>query len=464
MRTVFTFRPKKGSQPLYVQLADYFRNEIQEGNLQTKDFLPSIRKLNKDLKLSRTTVEKAYSILIDQGYIHNLPNRGYQVADYVPACGKAGTVSLKKTEHTQPAVLYNFSNNYIDTSAFDTVAWRRCLNEVLRSPEQIAGYGDPQGEPVLREVLARYSYASRGVVCRPEQILIGAGLQSLLMILLPLLPLVKKEVGLEAPGFPQAEQIFRLLGWQVRTYDPGDVKADWPGLLMISPANPYKGRALSEKERNNLIVATQLGRVYLLEDDYNGEFRYLHRPTPALHSFGNREQIIYVGSFSRTLLPSLRISYLVLPESLLPAYKAIGNQFNQTSSTMEQLTLASYIHQGYMSRHVKKLRSVYREKNRLLRQALQQVFGKEASLLSYGTGLHLHIALNVPGTAVELAQKALEHGVKVIPVRGTRPGGRPEFLLSFAGIAEDKILDGVEKLKEAVFIKTADRRRPMDDC
>lgn len=450
MRTVFTFRPKEGTQPLYVQLADYFRNEIRAGNLQPKDFLPSIRKLNKDLKLSRTTAEKAYSILIDQGYIHNLPNRGYQVADYVPVSEEREAQPEKKTAAVKPTVLYNFSNNYIDTSAFDTVAWRRCLNEVLRQPDRIAGYGDPQGELALREVLARYSYESRGVVCRPEQILVGAGLQSLLMILLPLLPVSVKEVGLEAPGFPQAERIFRLLGWQVRTYDPGDVKADWPGLLVISPANPYKGRALTEKERNNLIVATQLGRVYLLEDDYNGEFRYLHRPTPALHSFGNREQIIYVGSFSRTLLPSLRISYLVLPESLLSAYEAVRHQYNQTSSTMEQLTLASYISQGYMSRHVKKLRSVYREKNQLLRQALQQVFGKEASLLSYGTGLHLHIALNVRGTAVELAQKALQHGVKVIPVQGTKPGTRPEFLLSFAGIAEDKILEGVNMLKRAL--------------
>ena len=449
MRTVFTFRPKEGSQPLYVQLADYFREEIRAGNLQARDFLPSIRKLNKDLKLSRTTAEKAYSILIDEGYVHNLPNRGYQVASYVP--DKPQTMAPAREQvSVQPPVLYNFSNNYIDTSAFDTAAWRRCLNEVLRSPAQIAGYGDPQGEPVLREVLARYSYASRGVVCRPEQILVGAGLQSLLMILLPLLPLNRKEVGLEAPGFPQAEQIFHLLGWQVRTYDPGDVKADWPGLLVISPANPYKGRALTEKERNNLIVATQLGRVYLLEDDYNGEFRYLHRPTPALHSFGNREQIIYVGSFSRTLLPSLRISYLVLPETLLPAYEAVRNQYNQTSSTMEQLTLASYISQGYMTRHVKKLRSVYREKNKLLRQALQLVFGKEATLLSYGTGLHLHIALDLPGTAVELARKALQQGVKVIPVRGRAPGTRPEFLLSFAGIPEDKILEGVRAWKDSL--------------
>lgn len=111
------------------------------------------------------------------------------------------------------------------------------------------------------------------------------------------------------------------MGWTTDRYDPAVPSKSWPELLVVSPTNPYKGRALSEKERSNLIVATQFERVYLLEDDYNGEFRYLHHPVPALHSFGNRERIIYVGSFSRTMLPSLRISYLVLPESFLPRFQ-----------------------------------------------------------------------------------------------------------------------------------------------
>lgn len=448
MLTTFNFRVQPGKEPLYRQLADYFREEIRLQHLTAPDFLPSIRKLTRDLKLSRTTVEAAYQILIDQGYVDNLPNRGYQVAAYVPR--ESREVPATVTEKAKPAVRYNFSNNYIDTSTFDTVLWRRCLNQVLRDPPSIAGYGDPQGEPELRQVLARYSYASRGVVCRPEQILVGAGLQTLLLVLLPLLSLEQKAVGLEAPGFPQAEQIFRLMGWTIRTFDPADPKGDWPGLLMISPANPYKGRALTEKERNNLIVATQLERVYLLEDDYNGEFRYLHRPTPSLHSFGNREQIIYLGSFSRTMLPSLRISYLVLPEKLLPAYRAIADRYNQTSSTVEQLALAAYIEEGHLTRHIRKLRSLYRTKSQKLQEALLEVFGSQVQLLSYGSGLHLHIALDLPGTADELANRALAHGVKIIPVQGTAAGRAPEFLLSFAGIAEEKIQQGVEALRDAL--------------
>ncbi|MCH4096597.1 MAG: PLP-dependent aminotransferase family protein [Acidaminococcus provencensis] len=453
MATTFNFRPERGQGPLYRQLASYFRQEIREGRLLPLEFLPSIRKLNRDLKLSRTTAEAAYEILIDEGYVQNLPSRGYQVVDTgrIPAPKKVRPQWARaEKEKKAPPVLYNFSNNYIDTSTFDTVLWRRCLNKVLHSPGALAGYGDPQGEPVLREVLARYSYSARGVVCTPEQILVGAGLQALLVILLSILPVEPKRVGLEAPGFPQAEQVFHLLGWETQTFDPGDPKADWPGLLMISPANPYKGRALTERERNNLIVATQLERVYLLEDDYNGEFRYLHQPTPALHSFGNREQIIYVGSFSRTLLPSLRISYLVLPEKLLPAYRAVAARYNQTASTMEQLALAQYIEDGHLTRHVKKLRTRYREKSRQLRQALQEVFGELVLPMSYGSGLHLHIALRLPGTAAELAQQALKQGVRIIPVQGTPEGQPPEFLLSFAGIGEDKIRDGVKALYRAL--------------
>lgn len=451
--TIFNFRPRKGDGPLYRQLAGYLEREIEQQHLLPGEFLPSIRRLNRDLKISRTTAEAAYQLLIDAGLLDNLPNRGYQVAavsgNAQPEKNKIFSPPAEKIKEKNE-VPYNFSNNYVDTSTFDTVLWRRCLNAVLRSPASIAGYGDPQGEKALRDVLARYSYASRGVVCRPEQILVGAGLQTLLLILLPLLPLVEKRVGLEAPGFPQAEQIFQLMGWETCRYDPADPKGDWPGLLMISPANPYKGRALTEKERNNLIVATQLDRVYLLEDDYNGEFRYLHRPTPALHSFGNRERIIYLGSFSRTMLPSLRISYMVLPEPLLPAYKKIAPRYNQTSSTVEQLALAAYIGEGHLTRHIKKLRSLYREKSRLLQHALESTCGDKVRLLSSGTGLHLRLLVDSRRSAEQLAADALKEGVKIIPVRGTDPRRQPEILLSFAGIPKEKIAAGTAALNRAL--------------
>lgn len=232
---------------------------------------------------------------------------------------------------------------------------------------------------------------------------------------------------------------------------------------MISPANPYKGRALTEKERNNLIVATQLERVYLLEDDYNGEFRYLHRPTPALHSFGNRERIIYLGSFSRTMLPSLRISYMVLPLSLLPAYQEIASRYNQTSSTVEQMALATYIGDGHLTRHIKKLRSLYREKSRMLQNALHSICEGEVRLLTSGTGLHLRLLVNRSCSTEVLAKAALAEGVKIIPVRGTDPKRKPEILLSFAGISREKITAGVEALHRALNSNALGIHGPIEE-
>lgn len=449
MATIFNFIPKSDQGPLYRQLAQYFRDEIEADRLMTGERLPSIRTLIRDLKISRTTVENAYELLIDEGYVQNLPSRGYLVAAYHPVRQEKASLPGPARESTR-TVRYDFSNSYVDMDAFDAALWHRSLNRVLRDPSSLAGYGDPQGEERLREALARYSYEARGVVCSKEQIIVGAGLQPLLLTVLPLLPVRERRIGFEAPGFPQAEEMARLMGWEAVLFDPAEPRGHWPDVLMISPTNPYKGRSLSKQERNNLIVATQLERVYLFEDDYNGEFRYLHRPVPALHSFGNREQILYIGSFSRILLPSLRISYLVLPDKLLPAYHRAAGLFNQTSSTVEQLALADYIEGGHLTRHVKKLRKRYLEKSSLLQASLREVFGSKARIVRFESGLHLHIALQYDGTAEALADKALRQGVRVMPVRSGKKKKAPEFLLSFAGIAGGDILEGVRRLRQSL--------------
>lgn len=449
MATIFNFRTKKGAGPLYQQLADYFRQEIRTQHMPAHSLLPSIRTLMKDLKISKTTAETTYQQLMDEGYITSVPGKGYTVEPFLPKAPLPKAL-LSKKETAGPTILYDFSNNYIDTTTFDTTLWRRCLASALRNPRSIAGYGSPEGELALRKVLAHYSYTARGVVATPDQIIIGAGLQSLLAVLLPLLPLKEKTVGLEAPGFPQAEETFKNYAWEIKTFNPEEPNKDWPELLMVSPSNPYKGRALSESERTNLIIASKLSKSYLLEDDYNGEFRYLNTPTPALHSFGNSEQIIYIGSFSRTLLPSLRISYMVLPEHLLAIYKERSKYFNQTSSTIEQLALAEYIEQGYLARHVKKLRNLYNEKNELLQKALLSTFGSKVKLLDFASGLHLHLSFGYKGTAKDLADKALAHNIRVIPVLGQTQGSNPEILLSFAGIAKEDIAKAILSLKKAL--------------
>ena len=259
-------------------------------------------------------------------------------------------------------------------------------------------------------------------------------------------------LALEEPGFPQAEEIFYRQGWQVRHFTIEELEADGcsarqlPRVLYVSPSNPYKGRSLTPAQRLALLHWCHETSGYVLEDDYNGEFRYFSRPVSSLQGLSDGENIIYLGSFSRLLLPSLRISYLVLPVRLLPAYARIGCLYNQTSSTIEQLALASFIDAGLLRRHVKRLRKIYSGKNTLLRRYLQQYLGDKVEVLAYESGLHLHLKVHSALSSRQLAEKALAAGVKVIPVRGTR-----EVLLSFAGIDEDDIEPAVKILAEAWF-------------
>ena len=439
----------KSHLPLYRQLAEHFKKEIRLNHLADSAKLPSIRKLAAALNLSRTTVETAYSLLLAEGYIMSQPKRGYvaiNLAELPPPVNKP-----RQKQPQKPAVLYNFANNYIDIRTFNAALWRRCINNALKEPENIAAYGQSQGEIILREILAKYSYEARGVIAAPEQIVIGAGVQSLLEILIGILQPEHNSVALEAPGFPQAERIFQDHAWQVETFAAEKMDVKLPSLLLVSPSNPYKGSTLSAEERLSLLHWAQHTDGLIIEDDYNGEFRYFARPIGALQGLAGGDNVIYFGSFSRLLMPSLRISYMVLPPKLLSRYNSCAHLYNQTSSTIEQLALAEFIAGGHMRRHVRRLRKLYALKNTLLRAALTEIFGKLITVRSYASGLHIRLAIRSQNTSEELAALALAQGVRILPVQAAAPKEEPEILLSFAGINEDHIRPALVLLKKAWF-------------
>jgi len=438
----------KSHLPLYRQLAEHFKKEIRLNHLADSVKLPSIRKLAAALNLSRTTVETAYSLLLAEGYIMSQPKRGYVAINLaeLPPVNKP-----RQKQPQKPAVLYNFANNYIDIRTFNAALWRRCINNALKEPENIAAYGQSQGEIILREILAKYSYEARGVIAAPEQIVIGAGVQSLLEILIGILQPEHNSVALEAPGFPQAERIFQDHAWQVETFAAEKMDVKLPSLLLVSPSNPYKGSTLSAEERLSLLHWAQHTDGLIIEDDYNGEFRYFARPIGALQGLAGGDNVIYFGSFSRLLMPSLRISYMVLPPKLLSRYNSCAHLYNQTSSTIEQLALAEFIAGGHMRRHVRRLRKLYALKNTLLRAALTEIFGKLITVRSYASGLHIRLAIRSQNTSEELAALALAQGVRILPVQAAAPKEEPEILLSFAGINEDHIRPALVLLKKAWF-------------
>lgn len=439
---------QQAETPLYTQIIEAIKNQLYHDQIAAGDRLPSVRKLAASLQISRTTVESAYNQLVADGYLQNEPKRGYFAA------ALAGLRQHSDAPVTQsiepPAVRYNFANNYIDPAAFPAELWRRYLNRALKNKNLLAGYGEPQGETALRRTLAKYSAAARGVICAPEQIVIGAGVQSLLQILIDILQPDITAIALEAPGFAQAERLFTSHGWQVRHFSTERLEASLPQLLYISPSNPYKGRSLSPPQRLALLRWAAQQRAYLLEDDYNGEFRYFGRPVSSLQGMSDGNTVIYLGSFSRLLLPSLRISYMVLPPLLVERYRQLGHLYNQTSSTIEQLALADFIAAGALRRHVKRLRKLYSNKNTLLRQALTEIFGSRIIVRAYESGLHLRLAVDTGLTAEELAAQALQKGVRILPVYDSN-GTLPEILLSFAGIQENEIRPALLQLKKAWF-------------
>lgn len=439
---------QQAETPLYTQIIEAIKNQLYHDQIAAGDRLPSVRKLAAALQISRTTVESAYNQLVADGYLQNEPKRGYFAA------ALAGLRQHSDAPVTQsiepPAVRYNFANNYIDPAAFPAELWRRYLNRALKNKNLLAGYGEPQGETALRRTLAKYSAAARGVICAPEQIVIGAGVQSLLQILIDILQPDITAIALEAPGFAQAERLFTSHGWQVRHFSTERLEASLPQLLYISPSNPYKGRSLSPQQRLALLRWAAQQRAYLLEDDYNGEFRYFGRPVSSLQGMSDGNTVIYLGSFSRLLLPSLRISYMVLPPLLVERYRQLGHLYNQTSSTIEQLALADFIAAGALRRHVKRLRKLYSNKNTLLRQALTEIFGSRIIVRAYESGLHLRLAVDTGLTAEELAAQALQKGVRILPVYDSN-GTLPEILLSFAGIQENEIRPALLQLKKAWF-------------
>ena len=432
--------------PLYLRLLNEIKRKIHSGEIAAGEKMPSLRHLAADLEVSRTTAEAAYNQLIAEGYLLAEAKRGYFAAGL--AARRADNTSTELPAPQRPAIRYDFGNNYIDSSLFPTAQWKRCLGHALQNAQLLAGYGDPQGEPYLRQTLARYSHEARSVICTPQQIVIGAGIQSLLEILLAVLGELPHAAAFEEPGFTKAEQICKMAGWQLSRFDTEHLYNELPQLLYVSPSNPYKGRSLSPHGRLRLLQWAQQTGTYILEDDYNGEFRYFTHPISSLQGMGGGQNVIYCGSFSRILLPSLRISYLVLPPNLLPAYSRVRHLYNQTSSSIEQFALAEFIASGALRRHIKKMRRRYAVKNTLLRSALAKIFGNKISIMAYESGLHIRLAVHAPGTAAQLAQQALQAGIHILPVSAATPGSAPEILLSFAGIAEEDIEPALFNLKE----------------
>ena len=426
--TELTISLETGSdRPLYEQIYNHIKTEILDGGLPFQERLPSTRKLAQYLQVSRSTVDMAYEQLLSEGYIESAPCRGYFVSELdgiykgvAKETEEARTVEVKK-EHYR----FDFSPNGVDLDSFPHNAWRKLSRVVLQDDEkELFMLGEPAGELELRSTIAAHLHQSRGVNCLPEQVVVGAGTDYLLMLLQAVFG-EKRSIAMENPTYKKAYQVLENLGNSMQVIDMDrsgmnvkKLEASGAEIAYVMPSHQYPlGTVMPIKRRLELLKwADGSKERYIIEDDYDSEFRYKGKPIPALQGYDNHGKVIYIGTFSKSIAPAIRVSYLVLPEKLLRCYKERGTVFSSTVSRVDQRIVAGFLKEGYYERHLNKMRAVYKNRHDVLLEGLKEIPGIEIS--GENAGVHLLVCFQngrTEGEACALAKKA---GIQVYGLSG----------------------------------------------
>lgn len=422
---------------LYMEVYHYYKELILSGRLLPGSKMPSLRKCSQELKLSRTTVENAYLQLAADGYIISKAQSGY----YVTEIAKKQPSPNPKDHEAAPACRYNFASSGVDRESFRFDLWRRYIKSALRQDERLLSYGEPQGETDFREALADYIRERRNILCSPEDIVIGAGIQSLLHILCPLIR-EKETVSFPTPSFIQGSTVFADYGFEVRYRNKDS------GVIYVSPAHMTKwGEIMPVSRRLELIRYAAAHSSLIIEDDFENEFVYLQKPTPSLFSLSGGDNVVYMGSFSRLLLPSIRISFMVLPPSLSELYRKKAASYNQTASKAEQIALCQFIRDGHLAAQTRKLKRLYSLKLKHLLEAVREVFGNSRIQIG-AAGTSLALTLSCPCTGEELKKQAQAKGLRLQILKETPSD--VTVILSCSSMPVQDFLPACRLLKETV--------------
>ena len=451
---------------LYQQIYEHIRQEIREGKLLAGERLPSTRSLAEYLQVARSTVDYAYDQLLSEGYIEAKPYKGYFV------CRLEGIFTMEQREMTEPEVVrpdsqedgtqvqIDFSPYGIDMTGFPFGVWKRITKNILNdSNSELFAQGEPQGDYDLRMTISRYLHSSRGVNCRPEQIIVGAGNDYLLLLLEKILG---RHVGIamENPTYKRAYRIFQSFAYRIYTVDMDDKGMRADRLLelpvraaYVMPSHQYPtGAVMTIGRRAELLRwAEKEPDRYLIEDDYDSEFRYRGKPIPSLQSSDKRGKVIYIGTFSKAIAPAIRVSYMVLPESLLEVYRRDCSFYSCTVSRIDQRILNEFIRDGYFERHLNKMRMHYRAKHDLLLAELEP-FKKAFTISGEDAGLHLLLTAKGAVTEAQLLSAATEAGVKVYGMSENMvetDAPKATILLGFGSVSEPEMKEGLHRLQKA---------------
>lgn len=453
----------QSNEPLYLQLYRFFKDEIQSGGIPPLKRLPSIRELAEDLHVSRTTVQTAYQQLLAEGYIESRERSGYFAAEIEKESLKpffpVPLMESGEPRMPQEKAPIDFYLSGTDTQNFPFSKWKICLNQSL--DRKFLSYGDKQGESGLRRALGEYLRQARAVNCTAEQIVMTAGTQMTIRLLCHLIGQGENSIAMEEPGYQGVRHIFQELGFEVIPIPLGDDGIDLDKLdksgakvVYVTPSHQYPlGMVMPIAKRSKLLQWAEKCGGLIIEDDYDGEFRYHGKPIPSLQGLDRGGHVIYAGTFSKSLMPGIRMSYFVLPERLLAAGAETLNRFEQTVSRLDQRTLQLFMESGEWHRHIRRMRKIYKKKHDGLLAAIKEVMGRHVGITGHNAGLHIAVQVNSGQNADELVRIAEQAGVKVYSTTGNwmaeQQQGDPIILLGFGGVSEEQIVEGINLLYRA---------------
>jgi GntR family transcriptional regulator / MocR family aminotransferase len=425
MRTYYIDSKKK--TPMYEQLYLEIRNDIQNGALVANERMPSKRTLAEHLKVSLVTVESAYAQLTAEGYLRSQPRSGF----FVETVGSRSVYQRPTNRFIEKSIidpsetkhLLELKTNVIDPTLFPASTWSKLAREVLSAAgPAFWNVVDSQGLVVLREAIALHLSRFRGMIVDSKRIVIGTGTEYLLDLVVKLIGRYS-HYAVENPGYPKIVRVLEstgVLAYGVNVDENGlsveDLRQTPAEVVHVTPSHQFpKGVVMSIKRRLELLAwAEEDPSRYIIEDDYDSEFRFTGTPIPALEGLDQHGKVIYMNSFSKTLAPSLRIAYMVLPEELMKRFVSRFSFLTCPVPNLEQETLASFLHEGHFERHLNRMRSAYRgRRDQLIRRLENSRLAEVATWFGENAGLHFLLTISNGMTENELVAAAKQEGVRV---------------------------------------------------
>jgi GntR family transcriptional regulator/MocR family aminotransferase len=449
---------RNAKTPVFEQICAALRKRMIAGDLAQGCKLPPTRVVATELGASRSTIVTAYEQLVAEGYLSSLQGSGYTVC-------ALGEVELSKAPSAQQAAPraeplcrpLPFASSQPDMRLFPHRQWAKCVARVCRSdPQALLAGGADLGNRDLRSAISGHLSEWRGIEAAPHQIFVTAGSTDALEICLRALADKDDVIGLETPGYPPMRQFTKAHGVQVHDLPIDDHGAQVPPpnvrlqLAVLTPSHQYPlGGAMTPNRRQDFLQWARTTDAWIIEDDYDSEFRYAGRPIPAMAGFDQLQRTIYVGSFSKVFSNTLRLGYVVVPENLIERFRQTLHLFGIKASAMPQQALADFMTSGEFYRHIRRVRRTYGERRRFLLDSLKRDFAEFGHVLDHQAGMQVIFHLKPDLSDTDIALRAQAVGVDILPLSGFASGPSDDngLMLGFCGFSIDEMQPSLVALK-----------------